>query len=629
MPTSPTTRDRDTGAPKGKQPRMLDRGRGAFSQLPLLPGLPRFAGKLIPMAEARELHRRVCLAPGGFRLETLLAEMQVQLQVGSADLDRIPTKGPLVAVANHPFGVLDGAALGALLARIRPDVKVMTNSLLEGIPELHEHCIFVDPFPGAKSAEKNLKALKEAIAWLRQGGALAVFPAGEVSQLKVAKAQVRGPQGARFWPTGVEVTDPEWNHVAARLVRKTGASALPVFFCGHNSVTFQLLGLIHPRLRTLLLMQEFLQQQGKNVQVRVGSPIPSELIRNLDNDEEATEYLRLRTYLLSYRGKKKLSLPTKMRAALPRKPQETIAPAVPQSLVLDDIHALPPERLLAENSEFAVYAARAEEMSHLLEELGRLREVTFRAAGEGTGKRLDIDHFDSYYWHLLLWGKEKQELVGAYRAGNTDQIIRQHGIKGLYTHSLFRYDERLFLKIGSALELGRSFITQEYQRQYAPLLLLWKGIARFIALHPETPVLFGAVSISNEYNATSREMIVRYFESRQDGQEFAEFIQPRTPFRAPKLRRWDFGALCNVSRDLDELAEPISDLEMDGKGLPILIRQYAKLGGKLVGFNLDRKFSDVVDGLVIVDLRETEPQILERYMGKDAYARFRRFHKMD
>jgi putative hemolysin len=613
MPTPPRTGNREGRILRRKLGRS-DRAQGVFSETPVLPGLPRFAGKLIPLDEARELHRRVCSAPGGFRLDTLLTEMQVHLQVEAADLERIPGKGPLVAVANHPFGVLDGAALGALLLRVRPDVKIMTNSLLEAIPGLEQHCIFVDPFQSAGSAEKNLKALKQAIAWLRKGGALAVFPAGEVSQLKVHKA---------------EVSDPEWNNVAVRLIRKTGATALPVFFCGHNSVAFQLLGLIHPRLRTLLLMQEFLQQQGKKLQVRVGSTIPSELITSLDDDEEATEYLRLRTYLLSYRGKKKLSLPTKVRAALPRKPQEPIAPAVPKSLLLDEVRALPAERLLAENNEFAVYAARAAEMPHLLEELGRLREITFRAAGEGTGKHLDLDHFDDYYWHLLLWDKENGELVGAYRAGNTDEIIRQHGIKGLYTHTLFRYDESLFLKIGSALELGRSFVRVEYQRQYAPLLLLWKGIARFAALHPETPVLFGAVSISNDYNSASREMIVRYFESRDDAQEFAEFIQPRTPFRTARIRRCDFGALCNVSRDLDELAEPISDVELDGKGLPILIRQYAKLGGKLVGFNLDRKFSDVVDGLVIVDLRETEPQILERYMGKEDYARFRRYHKMD
>src|SRR5450755_1690755 len=585
-----------------------------LTEPPLLAGLPGFAGKFIPMDEARELYIRVRSAPQGFRLEALLAEMKVKLDVQPSDLDRIPTKGPLVAVANHPFGVLDGAALTVLLSRARPDVKILTNSLLEGVPELHEHCIFVDPFRAAYSTDKNVKPLKQAMEWLRQGGALAVFPAGEVSQWNVREAQV---------------TDPAWNTVAARLIRKTQASALPVYFHGRNSVTFQLLGMINPKLRTLFLLQEFLQQREKSVEVRIGKAIPAELMANLESDEEATEYLRLRTYLLSYRGKKPVSLPTMMRSALPRKAQESIAPEVPSQFVINDIAALPAERLLLENAEFAVYAARASELPHALEELGRLREVTFRAAGEGTGRSADLDHFDSYYWHLLLWNKEKQELAGAYRAGNTDDIIRAHGIKGLYTNTVFRYDEQLFLKIGSALELGRSFVRPEYQRQYAPLLLLWKGIARFVATRPETPVLFGAVSISNEYSSLSREMIVRYFEQREDGREFGDLIHARTPFRAPKLRRWDCGAVCSALRDLDELAEPISDVEEDGKGLPILIKQYAKVGGRLVGFNLDRKFSDVVDGLVIVDLRQTDPSILERYMGKEGYAGFRRFHQLD
>jgi putative hemolysin len=598
MPTLPIAGDKDR----------------ALTDPPLLPGLPGFAGKFIPLDQARELYRRVRQAPQGFQLEALLQEMKVKLEVQAADIDRIPVKGPLVAVANHPFGVLDGVALTVLLSRVRSDVKILTNSLLEGIPELHRQCIFVDPFNTSSSRDKNLKPLMRAVAWLRQGGALAVFPAGEVSQWNVREAQV---------------TDPAWNAAAARLARKTGACALPVYFCGRNSGRFQVLGLINPRLRTLFLLAEFLQQREKNVEIRIGNAIPSELIANLDNDEEATEYLRLRTYLLSHRGKKPVSLPAKVRAALPRKSQEKIAAQVPPRFVIDDIAALPPERLLLENAEFAVFAAHASELPHALDEVGRLREVTFRAAGEGTGRSTDLDRFDAYYWHLLLWNKEKKEIAGAYRAGNTDEIIRVHGIKGLYTNTVFRYNEQLFLKIGSALELGRSFVRLEYQRQYAPLLLLWKGIARFVAAHPETPVLFGAVSISNEYSSVSREMIVRYFEQRESGGEFADLIQARTPFRAPKLRRWDCGALCSALRDLDQLAEPISDVEEDGKGLPILLRQYAKVGGRLVGFNLDRKFSDVIDGLVIVDLRQTDAAVLERYMGKDGYAGFRHYHRLD
>jgi putative hemolysin len=218
--------------------------------------------------------------------------------------------------------------------------------------------------------------------------------------------------------------------------------------------------------------------------------------------------------------------------------------------------------------------------------------------------------------------------VGAYRAGKTAEILAQHGISGLYTSTLFHYDVRLFEKIGPALELGRSFIRSEYQRQYAPLLLLWKGIARLVATYPEVPVLFGAVSVSNDYSPASREMIYRFFESRMQQDELAGLIKPRSPFRPARLRRWDCRAMCAGLRDLEELSQPITDVESDGKGLPILLRQYAKIGGKLLGFNVDRKFSNVLDGLIVVDLRQTEPAVLERYMGREDAARFRQVHAL-
>jgi hypothetical protein len=169
-------------------------------------------------------------------------------------------------------------------------------------------------------------------------------------------------------------------------------------------------------------------------------------------------------------------------------------------------------------------------------------------------------------------------------------------------------------------------VRPEYQRQYAPLLLLWKGIARLVASQPEIPVLFGAVSISNDYNEASREMIYRFFEERMREDELAAFVAPRRPFRPGLLRKWDCRGMLQILRDLDDLSQPITDIEADGKGLPILLRQYAKVGGKLVGFNVDRKFSNVLDGLVVVDLRQTDPGVLDRYMGRDSASRFREFH---
>ena len=580
---------------------------GVLSRVAQFPGL---AGKLAPVGKARELYSRVLRRRSEFHLEGLLAEMRITLRVDSADQARIPSTGPVVVVANHPYGVLDGALLAVLLTRVRPDVKVLANFLLGDVPELQRHCIFVDPFQTDRSVDSNHRALREALAWLLQGGMLAIFPAGEVSTWQMPTAQI---------------VDPEWNDAATRLIRRTGATALPVYFCGHNSVGFQLLGMIHPKLRSAFLLQEFLKQEGKSVEVRVGSGVPSEAIQDVD-DREAIDYLRWRTYLLGRRTKAETSWPMVLRSKLVSKIQEPLAAAVQAELLAKEIEDLPADRRLAENGDSAVYFGTSKEIPNLLLEIGRLRELTFRRAGEGTSKSRDLDAFDDYYLHVFLWNKAKKELVGAYRAGSTAEILAQRGIEGLYTSTLFRYSEKVFEKLGAALELGRSFVRPEYQRHYAPLLLLWKGIARLVTTRPEIPILFGAVSISNDYNEASREMIYRFFESRMGEDELAGLIEPRRPFRPDLLRRWDCRSMCRALRDLDELSEPITDVEADGKGLPILLRQYAKIGGKLLAFNVDRKFSNVLDGLVVVDLRQTDPAVLDRYMGRESAANFRKLH---
>jgi putative hemolysin len=587
-----------------------------LSQIAGFPGTPALTEPFVPVEKVRELYRRVQKSPEGFGLENLLAEMRVRLRVNAADTARIPLSGPVVVVANHPFGMLDGAALTVLLTRVRPDVKVMSNYLLHDVPELARHCIFADPFQTHRAADThridvNRRAVREALGWLQEGGMLVIFPAGEVSHWQFPQA---------------EIADPAWNDTAARLIRRTGAAALPVYFCGRNSVSFHLFGMIHPRLRTAFLLQEFLHQAGRTVEVRVGTEIPGDSIADIANDREAIEYLRWRTYLLARRSRPEKSWPVGVRSKISEKVQEPVAPAEPAELLAAELSGLAGARCLAGSGDLAVYLAKANETPRMLRELGRLREVTFRLAGEGTGKARDLDRFDSYYWHVLLWHKGKRELVGAYRAGNTTEILAERGVEGLYTSTLFRYDARLFEKIGPALELGRSFVRPEYQRQYAPLLLLWKGIARLLATHAETPVLFGAVSISNDYSKASREMIYRFFEARLQEDELAGLIEPRRPFRPAGLRPWDCRAMCHALRDLEELSQPITDVETDGKGLPILLRQYAKIGGKLLGFNVDRKFSHVLDGLVVVDLRKTAPAVLERYMGREAAIQFRTRH---
>ncbi len=566
------------------------------------------------MERIRELYRRAQQPLNRSLLENVLSEMNVKYRVSDADRARIPVAGPVVVTANHPFGLLDGAILGALLSQARPDVKILTNSMLSGVPELREHCIFVDPFGDAASAAANRKGLREALSWLNSGGMLAVFPAGEVSHINFRQ---------------LEIVDPEWNHAAVRLARRTGAEALPVFFSGRNSMSFQAMGRLLPGARTAWLLNEFLGQEGKKVELRIGNVIPPAILRNAGTDEEATSYLRWRTYLLAQRGERKFRLPPSLQSVLLRRKGEPVAEAVPRRALLKELEQFRPAQCLEENREFSVYLAEADCMPNLMQELGRLREITFRSAGEGTGKSIDLDGFDAYYKHVLLWSKSHQELVGAYRMGATTEILPRFGIAGLYTSTLFRYEPRVFEGIGPALELGRSFIRSEYQRQFAPLLMLWKGIGRYLALHPELAVLFGAVSISGRYNRVSRELIVRFFQAREKDHELADLITPRRPFQPGWIRPGDCPAACAKLKDLQDLADPIGDLETDGKGIPILLKQYAKLGGRLVSFNVDKNFSDVLDGLVLVDLRCADRAVLARYMGKDGVNAFRRYHGME
>ncbi len=561
--------------------------------------------RFLPLERIRELHRRAQQPVNRSLLENVLSEMRVTYRITQADFERIPATGPVIVAANHPFGLLDGAILGALLLRVRPDVKIMTNSLLAGVPELHQHCIFVDPFCHPQSAGMNRQAVRRAIFWLRTGGMLAMFPSGEVSHIDLRR---------------MGVLDPVWSPTVGALVRLTRADALPVFFNGRNSAPFQTMGLIHPALRTAWLLNEFLSQEGKKVEVRVGSVFTATTLQARWDDEETAAYLRWRTYLLAHRNRPKHTLKAVLQPVWPQRKQAAVAEAGEQTALVAEIEKL---RLVDENREFAIYLAKAYEIPRLLEELGRLRELTFRAVGEGTGKCRDLDEFDQYYQHLLLWSKPNRELVGAYRMGATAEILPRLGVAGLYTSTLFRYDPKIFERLGPALELGRSFIRPEYQRQYSPLLMLWKGIARYLAAHPELAVVFGAVSISSRYNRVSRELIARFFQAREKNHELANLIKPRRRFQPDWIRRADSPA---ELKELDDLAGPIADLETDGKGIPILIKQYAKLGGRLLSFNVDRNFSSVLDGLVLVDLRQTDPAVLCRYMGKSECEAFRRFH---
>lgn len=537
-------------------------------------------------------------------IDESLSRLRITYEMSDEDVAAFPRTGPLLVVANHPFGGVEGLILASCLLGAREDTRVMANYLLGRIPELRDLLFCVDPFQKKGSAARNLKPLKDAMNWLKAGHVLAAFPGGAVSRFDVRSRQV---------------VDPTWHASIGRMARSSRAVVIPVFFDGANSIMFQLAGMIHPKLRTALLPNELLNKSEKTVRVRVGDPIASERLEAFETDEKLVTYLRMRTYALKHRSRT-----AKEPRALRPVSFETVVPASDPAVVRGEVESLPEEQILMDSDEYRVYQAKAHQIPNVLFEVGRLRELTFRRAGEGTGKRVDLDRFDLYYTHLFLWNRQRRELVGAYRLGKVEGILRRFGSKGLYTETLFRYKPGFVEHIRRGIELGRSFVRPEYQKLYSPLLLLWKGIGRFVALNPECTALFGPVTISNAYSALSRDLMVSYLITNYYAPELAEFVRPRTPVRRRSLKHLE--DLARLAVPIDDLSAIISDIEADRKGVPVLLRQYVRLGGRLMGFNVDPSFANGLDGLVLVDLLRCDRRILARLMGAKGYAAFASYH---
>jgi putative hemolysin len=454
--------------------------------------------------------------------------------------------------------------------------------LLARIPEISSLCFFVDPFGGPEAAARSRAGLRAAHLWVRGGGVLVMFPSGEV-------AHSRRPDG--------EYEESPWLPTVGRIVDATNATVVPAFIAGTNSRWFYRAGRVHPYLRTALLARELLNKRGQSVTVRIGRAMTAPEVRGGTANETTGE----------------------IRAAMER--VRANRPARRVDTVALDVSRLPAESLLVESGPFQVFGARAEQLPAVLPEIGRLRELTYRAVGEGTGRQLDLDRFDREYLHLFAWDREARQIVGAYRIGMTDQIVARCGIDGLYTRTLFRYDERLLAKLSPALELGRSFVRAEYQKSFSALLLLWKGIGQLVLRHPQYRVLFGPVSISARYSDTSHQLLMGFLQQnhrRDDLAALVEAINPGCVNPAP---------LSAVPQGVDDVQALIARSEGDGKGVPVLLRQYLKLDAKLLGFNIDPDFNEALDALMMVDLADVQPAILQRYLGRQGAATFLARHR--
>ncbi len=532
-------------------------------------------------------------------LRHTLEKLNIDYQITSGQLSDIPATGPLVVVANHPLGAVEGVILAEMLLTVRSDVKVLANQFLKRVPELAPLFISVDVFEGKNAVSENIKALRQGLHHLQSGGVLLVFPAGEVST---------------FDRTG-QLNDKPWSRSVAKLIKRSKANALAIHINGHNSKPFYWAGKVHPYLRTAMLGREMLNKKQQTIDIAIGEVIERKELECLTEEQQLVNYLRLNTYLLAPRAEHQ---PPQLSQQTP-----VIAP-IPQDRLIREIQRLPTRAHLLSFKQFDVYCSAARAMPNVMQEIGRLREINFRLVNEGTGKACDLDDYDDYYQHLFIWDNEHQRLVGAYRLGLTDKIMQHRGVKGLYSRSLFRYDETLINQFGHAIEMGRSVIDLPYQRSLTALMLLWKGIATYAYRHPHYTHLFGPVSISSEYSPTARELMVSTLEMHHFDKDSATLVKATNPLKKNPKSFWRADMLSSLA-DIQLLSKVLTRLGQ--KSLPVLLKQYLNLNGKLISFNVDKDFNDALDGLIVVDLRKVPQRTLAKYMGKEESVEYLKKHE--
>jgi putative hemolysin len=517
-------------------------------------------------------------------LNALLERLEIKYDINPEELKRIPKEGPFIIVANHPYGGIDGIILLKIVQEIRPDFKAMANFLLRRIDPIKESIIPVDPFEGQSQIAGSVVGIKSALNHLREGKPLAIFPAGEVSTLYNTESP--------------GVADKQWNDSIIKFIKKVEVPIIPVYFKGTNSKLFHILGLIHPILRTAKLPSELFNKKKKIVKIRMGQPITVKEQAEFADISRFGRYLRLKTYALgsSIEVKKFFNYRLKPEAQV-----EDIISPVAQELIQSEVESLMQNYLLFKSKNFCVLCAPSVDMPNIMTELGRLREVTFRDVGEGTNRKIDVDEFDLYYNQLFIWDEEAKTIVGAYRVGKGKEILERYGKKGFYIQSLFKIHDGFLPIMSQSIELGRSFIVKDYQRKPLPLFLLWKGILYFLIKNPEYRYLIGPVSISNRFSNYSKGLIINFLKANYYDHEFARLITPRNSFRVP-VSKDDTDIIFEKSNDINKLDKFIQDIESDEFRMPVLLKKYIKLNGKIISFNVDPKFNDALDGLLILDL---------------------------
>lgn len=537
-------------------------------------------------------------------LNAILDELQIKFEIPEDDLKRLPKSGPYITISNHPLGGVDGILLLKLMLEREPDFKIIANFLLHRIDPLKPFIMPVNPFENHKDAKSSVIGIKETLRHLSDGKPLGMFPAGEVST----------------YADGKLVVDKTWEEGAMKVIRKAQVPVIPIYFHAKNSRLFYFLSKINDTLRTAKLPSELFSQKDRVIKVRIGKPISVSEQNEHETLEDYTDFLRKKTYMLANPFETESKLINVPSLKIPKTPK-TIVTAANQDKILAEIEELRgSDCRYLKSKNYEVFFAEADKIPNILHEIGRLREITFRAAGEGTNESIDIDKYDRHYHHMFLWDDDAKQIAGAYRMGLGSEIFSKYGIEGFYLNDLFGFEPELNDMMSKSIEMGRAFIINEYQQKPMPLFLLWKGIVHTTLRYPEHKFLLGGVSISNQFSDFSKSLMIEFMKSNYYDPYIAQYIHPKKEYKV-KLKDSDKDFIFDEAEsDLNKFDKIIDELEPSSLRLPVLIKKYIKQNAKVVAFNVDPLFNNAVDGLMyirIADIPEsTMKPVMEEFQAE-------------
>jgi len=560
--------------------------------------LAGFLMRITHLKKMNKAYHRAYSENGLEFIEKAFQEFGITYEVDAKELENIPKEGAFITVSNHPFGGIDGLMLIKTLAEKRSDFKVMANFLLEKIDPIKDYLLSVNPFEELKGRKSSFQGIKNAIQHLEKGSPVGIFPAGEVSTYhKESKVSL----------------DRQWQNSVIRIILQAKVPVIPVYFTGTNSKIFHLLGKINPLLRTARLATELFNKKKQTLRMRVGKPIAFKDLEEFDSADQVGRFLRAKTYSLGSTLQVKKSL---FKRPIKLKKPKQIVDAIPKEVLKNEVEGVSSDYLVQNQGKFSLYIAPHTSIPNLLLEIGRLREITFRETGEGTNKKIDLDEYDLYYHHLFIWDNDNDRLVGGYRMAKGKEIMDIYGVNGFYINTLFKITEEFHPYLEKSIELGRSFIIKEYQKTPIPLLLLWRGIWYYLLSHPEYKYLTGPVSISNEISNFSKSLLIEYIKSNFFDRELSQYIKPRKRFKP------DFGVvdanliLEKAHNNINYFDKYIEEIETSKMKIPVLLKKYLKQNAKILGFNIDPKFNNSLDGLIFLALNDI-PQAMVDRLNKD------------